>query len=766
MRKNLIPVLMLAVLIVVALLLFGAAPAQAQVDLSPGVARISLIHGDVSTQRGDSGDWSVAALNQPIVSGDKISTGERSRAEVQLDYANVLRLDGNSQANISGLSRTSMQVQLGRGLADFVVLKDSEADVEIDTPNVAVRPILREGIYRIEVNAAGDTRVIVRKGEAQISTPQGSTRVRKGELATIRGSGSETEYNIADAPPKDAFDSWNNDRDHVIQNARSWGYTNRYYTGAEDLDAYGRWETVPDYGPVWIPAVQAGWAPYRLGRWVWEPYWGWTWVSYEPWGWAPYHYGRWFMYGASWVWWPGPVYRHYRPVWAPAYVSFFGFGGGFGVSVGFGFGSVGWLPIGPCDRYYPWWGSYRAHFNVVSINNIYNYRGGRGFDGWGPLHRGEGYSNLRLAMHDPRMREAVSYVPGDRFGTGRVAPRAPERDMFHNAHVMTGNLPVVPTRAALSVTDRQAERFGPAGHERFYTRGRPSAAPEPFAREASQVQEAIQRNGRFTPIRAGEGRPGSPAEAAGRPSGGERVDGRDVPRREVRSPEVGRPAGAISTPERAREMNTEPAGGRDWRRFGGEVAQNQGSNAPETRRQQNSSAPAGPRRVAPPAEREQRAPAAQPQQPRTDSGGWRRFSDREASPRNDRPAPNDRGAMNDRPAAATPQSAPDSQNWRQFRREARPNAAETPAAAPRDQWRRFPAESRQPEAVRQDRAPQYRAPREERPPLDLRQPIVRPRAERPSGGGQRNEPSRGGQAGGRSGGGNRTAAKPSGERHR
>src|ERR1017187_4587968 len=28
-----------------------------------GVARISLIHGDVSTQRGDSKDWSAAALN-------------------------------------------------------------------------------------------------------------------------------------------------------------------------------------------------------------------------------------------------------------------------------------------------------------------------------------------------------------------------------------------------------------------------------------------------------------------------------------------------------------------------------------------------------------------------------------------------------------------------------------------------------------------------------------------------------------------------------
>ena len=144
-----------------------------------------------------------------------------------------------------------------------------------------------------------------------------------------------------------------------------------------------------------------GWAPYRGGRWVWEPGWGWTWVSYEPWGWAPYHYGRWFVYNSSWVWWPGPVYGYprYRPVWAPAYVSFFGFGGGVGVGVGFG--SVGWLPIGPCDRFYPWYGRYGSRFNsvnVVNITNINIHNGpGRGFGGIAPLRSGGGYSNLRLA---------------------------------------------------------------------------------------------------------------------------------------------------------------------------------------------------------------------------------------------------------------------------------------------------------------------------------------------------------------------------------
>ena len=325
---------------------------QAQAEPASSVARISLTHGDVSTQRGDSGDWATAALNQPMVSSDKISTGVNSRAEVQLDSANILRLGDSTLASIAGLTRNQIQVQLDRGLIDYSVFKGTEAQVEIDTANVAIRPAQNDGIYRIEINAQGETQVIVRKGSAEIATPQGSTKVEKGQMAVVRGAGDDTQYKLAQAPSNDSWDSWNNERNRLIYDAQSWGKTNRYYTGSEDLDAYGRWVTVPDYGPVWTPVVGPGWAPYRSGRWVWEPGWGWTWVSYEPWGWAPYHYGRWFVYNSSWVWWPGPAYGYprYRPVWAPAYVSFFGFGGGVGVSVGFGFGSVGWLPIGPCDR--------------------------------------------------------------------------------------------------------------------------------------------------------------------------------------------------------------------------------------------------------------------------------------------------------------------------------------------------------------------------------------------------------------------------------
>ena len=242
-------------------------------------------------QRGDSGDFSDVTLNTPLVADDKVSTGDDSRTELELDHADVLRLDSNSDAHIVTLTRSQIRVQLGEGLANYSIMNGAEADVVIEAPNVAVHP-LREGRYRIQVIGDSDAEVTVRDGEAEISTDEGNTHVKNGQVITVHGTGQDAEYKIADAPSADDWDQWNRDRDNTIENARSYQETNRYYTGAHDLDGYGVWSEVPDYGPVWVPRVSAGWAPYRAGRWVYEPYYGWTWVSAEPWGWAPYHYGR------------------------------------------------------------------------------------------------------------------------------------------------------------------------------------------------------------------------------------------------------------------------------------------------------------------------------------------------------------------------------------------------------------------------------------------------------------------------------------------
>lgn len=771
--------------------------ASAQVKTDPGVARISMIHGDVSTQRGDSGDWGAAALNAPVVEGDRIQTGASSRTEIQLDYANILRLAERAQANVTGLSRTQIQVQLGQGLANYSVLRDGEADVAIDTPNMSLHPTRREGSYRIFVLSDQETQVEVRKGEADVATPQGRTRIVKGQMVTVRGTGNDTQYQIADARSKDDFDRWNNDRDNTIRNAQSWSRTNNYYVGSEDLDAYGRWSNVPDYGQVWIPYANSGWAPYRSGRWVWEPYWGWTWVSYEPWGWAPYHYGRWMLYGSSWAWWPGPVhgYRHYRPVWAPAYVSFFGFGHGGGFGASFGWRSVGWLPIGPGDHYYPWWGRYRSHFNVVNVTNItnvtnvYNIHNGA----LPPLRTGNRYSNVRLAMNDDRVRGGISTVSANDFGRGRPTPQPVSREAFRGGRMVAGNLPVVPSRESLLAGERRgAPVTGRAvENQRFFSTNRATQPRQSFDREAADVRSAIQRDGKFTPIAGNQrARGGEDNTPAGRPQvarenermsnmtnnnarGGAANDNANQNWRRFGQPEKQSTPANVGTENRNNGVNRQPATqNNDWRRpnAGSPVnRENPGvntnrlgsDNGPDARRAPNTdSNNQNWRRPNPTTDSTPRtmnnstgAPASRDRfqregsSPTQDRGSdWRRFpSMQERNNAVSTPSQNSAGdarGSNDW-RRATPEPRNDNSNWRQTTPERRSDSGNWRQSAPRDSGREY-----------------------SRPQLDMRQPIVTPRSSGPSGGGYSGGGGSyhgggyGGGGGGNSGGG-RSAPAPS-----
>lgn len=465
-----------------------------------GVARVSLIHGDVSTQRGDNGAWSAAALNAPVLAGDRVSTGDNARTELQLDYANTLRLAANSQANINTLTRSQIQIQLGRGMANYTVFRNSDADAEIDTPNVAIRTDRREASFRILVTADDHTEVLVRRGEVDVTTPQGGTRVTQGQFITIQGAGDQAQYKIGEAPARDDWDQWNTDRDNMVRNSVSRRHTNDYYVGTEDLDNHGTWSDVPDYGPVWRPTVtDPDWAPYRDGRWVYEPYWGWTWVPYEDWGWAPYHYGRWMYVDGGWGWWPGPVYGYpyYRPIWAPAYVSFFGVGGGFGFGFGWGWGSVGWLPLGPCDFFHPWWGRWGGggtNINITNINIINR-------SGFAPLHGGTRFSNVNLALHNEHFRGGT-VVSGSEFGRGRMRAQPMSHAQFQNARFTAGRVPMTPNRESFSASGRPAAastmRHVSQNQHFFSARGTSGTGSRSFGRGQSQISNSNRPAGRFT----------------------------------------------------------------------------------------------------------------------------------------------------------------------------------------------------------------------------------------------------------------------------
>jgi hypothetical protein len=575
------------------LVLLGPQPMKAQDEPAPRVARISLVHGAVSIMRGDSKDWVPATANVSMVRGDAIATGPDSRTELQFDYANVLRLGPGTEVKAAELARTRIQIQVASGLVDFEVFKGTEADVEIDTPNMAIHA-LGEGVYRIQVNSAESTQLTVGRGRAEATTPQGGMNVGKGQVIYVKGA-DNPEYQMAQWHDQDDWDRWNDDRGHTVADAQAWQYTNQYYMGSEDLDRYGDWIQVPGYGWCWTPYVDAGWAPYREGRWVSDPYYQWTWVSYEPWGWAPYHYGRWFSYNGNWCWWPAVGFDGPRPAWGPGYVAFLGFGGPpGGVGSAVAFDSVGWCPLGPRDRFNPWWGRGRG-FNSIEINDLDAVPAPRLND---PAGRNYG-TNLQGITTNAHLRSAITMVSAQNFANGRIAHNLQPVtiDMLQQGSLMQGTLPVTPTKASLLPLNQPVNR---------------EAMPAPLA-----------SNQHFITRSAGPGSPRSlPAGQINPLADGQRADGNVLARAGSMGPATrpgliasrqNTPLGAQAAPPLPPQPGT-PAG---WQQFGGG---NRITRSPESISRPGAGGPP------------KAAPAPPNQQPRTltpapqgNQGGWQRF---------------------------------------------------------------------------------------------------------------------------------------------
>jgi hypothetical protein len=463
----------LAIGILGASALFGQTPAPDNSENGPvdepgrAVARLAIVDGDASVRRGDSNEWVAAAVNAPLMSGDQISVGAGGRAEVQIDAAHYLRIGADTELRLADLENGHYQIQISHGYVAWRVLRDSQAQAEIDTPLVGVHPGA-DSMVRVAVNPDGTSHITVRRGEADVSNQKGSEQVTAGNTMDVRGSEDDPEFQVVAAPGRDDFDNWSDDRDNYLLKAQSQRYVTEDVHGVEDLDAYGRWVYDPAYGWVWAPQVAAGWAPYQDGRWVWEDYYGWTWVDYSPWGWAPFHYGYWYnRVGYGWVWYPGPRGGHVW--WRPAMVGFFGWGGG--VSVGVGFSNIGWVPLGPREVFRPWYGrGYRGGVIVsrsVRVTSFHNARYARGVS-------------------------AADFQRGD-FRNSAVV----DRGTLSRASYVHGTVPMKPTARNLRFSNRVASVGGAnVGTQRFYgsSRARANSQRTPFAQHQNNVRASQNPN--------------------------------------------------------------------------------------------------------------------------------------------------------------------------------------------------------------------------------------------------------------------------------
>lgn len=366
MRKSDLLATLLAIAAVSA---FGQDQGQDQAQDPPSrVARLNYMSGTVSFRPGSVDEWTAATINYPLYNGDHLWADRDARTELHVG-STALRMGPETALAILNLDDRIVQISLTGGTLHVRLRALGEGEsFEVDTPNAAVT-LLRSGEYRFFVDGDRNlTTVTVRGGDAEVTGGGRAFTLHARDSARLAGADDNFSSQLDPAPLADDFEFWCQERDRREEQSQSVRHVSRETIGYEDLDANGAWSEVPDYGWVWAPRVNAGWAPYRDGRWAWVEPWGWTWVDDAPWGFAPFHYGRWANVSGAWFWVPGAMVA--RPVYAPALVAFVG-GPRAGMAIAIGGGSgVAWFPLGPHEVYRPAYRSSEFYVRQVNVTHV------------------------------------------------------------------------------------------------------------------------------------------------------------------------------------------------------------------------------------------------------------------------------------------------------------------------------------------------------------------------------------------------------------
>jgi hypothetical protein len=670
----------LAIIVLATLVLPPRAAAQddQQDDPPTRVARLGYMEGSVSFLPAGETDWVQAVPNRPMTTGDKLWADKDSRAELQLGSA-MIRLSENTGFSFLNLDDHTVQIQLTSGTLNIRVRRlGPDDDVEIDTPNLAFT-VSEPGSYRAQASEDGTYTVVgIRDGGGQ-ATGNGQTyTLHAGQRATFSGTDS-LNAEVEEIGNPDQFDNWAYARDHRYDISPSAHYLSADVVGYEDLDQNGDWRDDSNYGHVWFPHIEAGWAPYHTGHWDWIPPWGYTWVDDSPWGYAPFHYGRWVVVGGRWGWIAGPV--NVQAVYAPALVVFIGGGpGGWG-------GNVGWFPLGPREVYVPPYQVSRGYMTQVNISNtVVNTTVVTNVYNTTIINKTTNITNITYANRS--VQGAVMVVPQRAFASAQPVARASvtvNAQQLASAPV-SARVAVVPTQQA--VLGAKASTAGhvsapPAGvmNRQVIAKKTPPPPPVPFAKQ----QQALA---------AHPGQPVAPRELQSlRPTGAAaRPMVKQAPPGKPATPTTGHPA---NQPSAARPGQPAPPPANQ--------PANQQMNRPPTQ-------PAPSQRPAAPAE-SNRPPATQPNRPAPSQPNNRPENNR---PETNRPTP---PPETNRPPAAQQNNRPAQPNNAQPSRPQTNRPAEP--AAPNN---RPPAAqpNNRPETARPEAKPQP-APRPQTPPAE-RQP--------------------------------------------
>jgi len=204
-----------AITLLVVLVSASQAQNREKFGISARAGGVNSVTGDVKVVR--TGEPVKALTDQDdLVSGDRVTTGQESQAEVLLNPGSYLRVAANSEFVLVDNSLNHLIVKLIKGSAIIEVPDGEEADIRISVlANRQSLMIIRGGIYRFNVQP-GFTDLLVRKGRVLPGiNPQ---EVVKGGTRVLYTSAVPLIAKLNNKD-QDEFDLWSKKRAETLARA-------------------------------------------------------------------------------------------------------------------------------------------------------------------------------------------------------------------------------------------------------------------------------------------------------------------------------------------------------------------------------------------------------------------------------------------------------------------------------------------------------------------------------------------------------------------
>ncbi len=167
----------------------------AQAAWAAGAAQVTSASNRVEVSSGGTG-WSAASVGQELQVGDRLKTGEDSRATVRMTDGSVLQLDELTTIEIKPPKEANAEATLSiPGGATFFSNGGRGREVRIETPSA--NGAIRGTAFLLTVNRAG--------GQSEVSMIEGAFEMSNGGGGVVARQNEQARTTGATGPKKDVY---------------------------------------------------------------------------------------------------------------------------------------------------------------------------------------------------------------------------------------------------------------------------------------------------------------------------------------------------------------------------------------------------------------------------------------------------------------------------------------------------------------------------------------------------------------------------------